>query len=246
MRSWARKKVKAKLAALAGKLQERPENAVTRDGRGLIRWTPELVGFLRENYRRLSLAELTAAFNARFGTAIPETTIRGTLRNHRISSGRTGRFNPGGTPWNLGKSGYMGANETSFAPGNMPHNKRRLWTERTTVDGYVEISVPERNPHTGAATRFRLKHVWLWEGEHGKVPPGHAVIFKDGDRMNCVLDNLMLVSRSELLSMNLHGYREMPEEVKPSVLALAKIEARAGFRLRPGRKRGEEILEGSL
>lgn len=234
MRKWARKKVKDKLAALAVNPRVCPEGPITRDSRGLIRWTPELIDFLRDNYRRLSLAELTAAFNARFGTVIPETKIRATLRNHRIGSGRTGRFSPGESPWNLGKTGYMGANATSFAPGNMPHNKRRLWSERVTVDGYVEISVPERNPHTGAATRFRLKHVWLWEGEHGKVPPGHALVFVDGDKTNVDLANLMLVTRSELLSMNLHGYREMPEEIKPSVVALAKIEARAGFRLRPG------------
>lgn len=245
MRKWARKKVRDKLAALVANPRVCPESPITRDSRGLIRWTPELIDFLRDNYRLLSLAELTAAFNARFGTNLPKSTIHGALKNHRIQSGRTGRFSQGESPWNKGKAGYMGANATSFRRGNMPNNKRRLWSERTTVDGYVEISVPERNPHTGAATRFRLKHVWLWEGEHGKVPPKHAVIFKDGDRLNCVLDNLMLVSRSELLSMNLHGYREMPEEVKPSVLALAKIEAKAGFRLRPGRKRGEEMVEGS-
>ncbi|MDY0037969.1 MAG: HNH endonuclease signature motif containing protein [Zoogloea oleivorans] len=196
-----------------------------------FRYLDEHLDFLREGFRLMSLSELVEAFNRHFGLERSFNSVRAAVKNHGITSGRTGRFETGETPWNKGKTGYMGANETSFRRGNMPHTKRRLWSERISVDGYIEISVPERNPHTGAATRFRLKHVWLWEGEHGKVPPGHAVIFKDGDRMNCEIDNLLLVSRSELLSMNLHGYREMPEEVKPSVLALAKIEAKAGFRI---------------
>jgi len=226
-------KVKAKLAALAGELQEQPPK-VAAPSPGKFLYRPEHLDFLREGFRQMPLADLVEVFNRHFGLDRSFNSIRAAVKNHRITSGRTGQFKAGESPWNKGKTGYMGANETSFRRGNMPHTKRRLWSERVNVDGYIEISVPERNPHTGAATRFRLKHVWLWEGEHGKVPPGHAVIFKDGDRMNCRLENLMLVSRSELLSMNLHGYREMPEEVKPSVLALAKIEAKAGFRLRPG------------
>jgi hypothetical protein len=44
----------------------------------------------------------------------------------------------------------------------------------------------------------------------------------------------------ELLSLNLHGYKDSPEELKPSVLALAKIEAKARIRTHParGRKKG--------
>lgn len=239
MRKWARKKVKAKIAARASKLQEQPPK-VSQSSPGKFVYSREHLDFLREHFPLLALKDLAVAFNDYFGLDRSFKSIRTAVRNHGITSGRTGRFEAGKTPWNKGKTGYMGANETSFRRGNMPHTKRLLWSERVSVDGYIEISVPERNPHTGAATRFRLKHVWLWEGEHGKVPSGHAVIFKDGDRMNCELGNLLLVSRSELLSMNLHGYREMPEEVKPSVLALAKIEAKAGFRLRPGAGRGSD------
>jgi hypothetical protein len=63
------------------------------------------------------------------------------------------------------------------------------------------------------------------------------VIFKDGNIRNFDLDNLLLVTRAELLTMNLHDYKNQPEELKPSVLALARVEAKAGFRTRPGRGR---------
>jgi hypothetical protein len=203
-------------------------------------FSEEQEAFIRAEYRRRPLTDLTRELNRRFAGQWNLNQVRAYLKNHSITSGRTGRFEKGATSWNFGKRGYMGANRTSFKKGSMPHTKRRLWSERVGKDGFIEISVPERNPYTGAPTRFRHKHVWLWECAHGKVPKGHAVIFKDGNRRNFDLDNLLLVTRAELLSMNLHGYRDMPAELKPAVLALARVEAKAGFRVRPGRWRHKE------
>jgi hypothetical protein len=199
--------------------------------------TPEQHAFVVDQYPHLSRVELTEALNARFRLKLQLRQVIAYCKNHGIRSGRTGHFSKGQTSWNKGKKGYMGPNATSFADGHVPHNKRRLWSERISKDGYVEISVPERNPYTGHPTRFKHKHLWLWECENGPVPKGCAVVFKDGDSRNFEKDNLILVSRAELLSMNLHGYRQVPEELKGAVLALAKIEAKAGFRLCPARGR---------
>lgn len=207
-----------------------------------VRYTSEQIAFLRDKYPSMSRRELTEAFNTRFGTTRSETQITIYLQNHHIKSGRTGCFKKGHVPWNLGTKGLTAPNSGQFQPGHMPSNKRRLWTERITRDGYVEISIPERNPHTGAPTRFKQKNKWLWEMEHGPVPKGHVLIFKDGDKLNCHIDNLLLIKRTELLSLNLHNYQEAANELKPSILALAKLEAKAGIRTRPGR--GRQIAGG--
>ena len=202
-----------------------------------VRYTSKQLAFLRRKYPSMSCRKLTKAFNAWFGTTMSEAQIKSCTGNHYISSGRTGRFEKGHVPWSRGKKGFMGPNRTSFQPGHMPSNKRRLWTERITCDGYIEISIPERNPHTGAPTRFKLKHRWLWEVEHGAVPKGSVLIFKDSNRLNCNIDNLLLIKRSELICLNLHNYREASSELKPSILALAKLEGKAGIRTCPGRGR---------
>jgi len=194
-------------------------------------YSKEHLDWLRENYPLMAASDLTAAFNEKFG-AIKRTLFRKGLR-----SGRTGRFGKGDNAWNKGKSGYMGENATSFKKGNLPHNHRPLWSERIDRNGYIEMSVPERNPYTGFETRFKHKHVWIWEQTHGKKPKSTAVIFKDGNNRNFELENLILVSRNELLSANLHGYKNQPEELKPVILNIAKIEAKAGFRLCTGRGR---------
>ncbi|MEE8574941.1 MAG: HNH endonuclease signature motif containing protein [Thermodesulfobacteriota bacterium] len=207
-------------------------------------YTPEQLDFLRCGYKKMSFRDLTEAFNERFGTTRSSEQIKSCLFNHCITSGRTGRFKKGHDVWNRGLKGSVSPNRTSFKPGHKPKNKRRLWAERVTRDGYIEISIPERNPYTGAPTRFKLKNKWLWEMEHGPVPKGHCLIFKDGDPLNCVIDNLLLVHRSVLLSLNLHKYREASDELKPSILALAELEAKAGVRSRPGRRRGKEVSNG--
>lgn len=207
------------------------------------KYTAEQGLFLKEAYASMSRSALTEAFNVRFGTTLSLIQITAYLKNHRIRSGRGGFFVKGHTPWNHGKKGCTAPNSGQFKPGHTPNNKRRLWSERLSKDGYVEISVPERNPHTGAPTRFRPKHVWLWEMEHGPVPKEHALVFKDSNRLNCAIENLMMVKRSELLCLNLHGYNGTNSELKPSVLALAKLEAKAGIRTRPGRGRQKRQKE---
>ena len=136
----------------------------------------------------------------------------------------------------------MKPNSGNFKPGDVPPNRRPLWSERIdSKDGFILIKVPERNPHTGFPTRYKHKHVWVWEQANGPVPEGHAVVFRDSDKLNCSIENLILLSRAELLSLNLHGYREMPTELKPIVLTMARIEAKAGFRTRPGRGRKKKL-----
>lgn len=200
-------------------------------------YTQEQVDFLKKYYPHYSLSELTTCFNDYFNENKSIKQIRGLLRNKKIRSGRTGQFKKGQKAWNKNKKGFMGPNKTSFKPGHLPSNTKPLYSERIGKDGYVEIKIPEVNPYTGSPTRFKFKHVWLWEQNYGPVPDGYTVMFKDGNNRNFDLDNLILVSRSELLIANLHDYKYQPAELKPTILALAKVEAKAGFRLRPGRNK---------
>ena len=48
-----------------------------------FRYTPEMLAFLRAEYRRVELRPLTAAFNLRFRTLLPPTAIRAALRHYR-------------------------------------------------------------------------------------------------------------------------------------------------------------------
>lgn len=196
-----------------------------------LSYTQSQAQFIQENYVSLSIADLTTAFNVRFFENKTEAQIRCFTRNHRIKSGRTGCFEKGDLPWNTGTKGLTSANITSFKRGNVPANRKLLGTERIcSKDGYIMVKVAERDPNTGFPTRYRPKHIILWEKRHGKVPPGMIVAFRDGNNENCDIENLMLISRAELLRLNQRHYKETPAELKPSILAVVKLETKARYR----------------
>lgn len=199
-------------------------------------YTAEQIHYLEEGYKKYNINKLTKKFNAEFETNKTEKQIYAAIKNRKFQSGRTGQFKKGAVPWNQGKAGYMGPNKTSFKPGNKPHNTKWLYYERVGKHGVIEISVPEENPYTGFPRRFKAKHVWLWEQHNGPVPDGHIVAFKDGDHRNIAIENLMLLSRTELLRLNQKRYKQAPEEVKPVLVTLAKIEAK----MSQVRQRGRE------
>lgn len=120
-------------------------------------------------------------------------------------------------PWNKGVTGYMGANRTSFKKGHTPARYRELYSERTSVDGIVEIKV-ERN-------KWISKHRYVWEQYHNrKVPKGKVVIFLDGNKTNFEIDNLKLISRGALLILN-RKYRHIlkDKELMRSCVDLSEL-----------------------
>lgn len=199
--------------------------------------------FIRGQYKGRSMAEMTALFNRRFGTGMTVKQIRTFVHNRGIKSGRTGHFPRGHRPWNAGTKGLTGPNKTSFKKGNAPPNRKPIGAERIgSKEGFILMKVPEPDPYTGFPTRYKHKHVYLWEQAHGPVPEGMVVAFVDGDKTRCDLDNLMLISRAELLNLNRHGYGDTPDSLKPSVLALSTLEVRTWKREKAGRLESMEAV----
>ena len=154
-------------------------------------------------------------------------------------TGRTGCFANGQEPANKGKKCEPGkgglhpnARKTQFKKGGEPHNTHYLGHERIDPkDGYVYVSIDEPNPHTGYSRRYVLKHRHEWEKANGPVPEGHALKCLDGDRTNCAPANWEAVPRA-LLPRLAGGNRyhrklafdDAPAELKPTILAIAKVE----------------------
>lgn len=192
-----------------------------------IKYTNEQAQFLRDNYPGRSGVELAAMFKNRFKTDKTTGQIISFVKNRGIKSGLTGRFEKGHKPWNTHTKGLTGANITSFKKGDVPANRNPLGFERMdSKDGYILIKIAEQDPHTGFPTRYKHKHVYNWEQANGPVPEGMVVALRDGDKLNTETENLMLISRAELLRLNQHGYKDAPDELKPSVLALSKLEVK--------------------
>lgn len=180
-----------------------------------IKYTDEMLTFLRQ-HEETPRSELTCKFNEKFGCNLSIDSIKAKCQRMGLKTGRSGCFTKGQTSWNKGKKGYMGANVTSFKKGQQGWNTKPIGYERTTKDGYIEVKTAE--PRT-----FELKHRVVWEKVHGEIPSGHALVFKNMNKQDCRIENLMLISRSELIRLN-QSYRKLatPETNETCVL-MAKI-----------------------
>lgn len=190
-----------------------------------LKYSEEQVAFLKDQYKTLSRTELTEAFNAKFGTSEQMTQILAFLKNHKIKSGRDGRYQKGNVPWIAGTKGAVGPNSGSFKKGHVPHNAGELWQERLHEDGYILMSVPITNPHTGAPSRFVLKHRWEWEKENGPIPDDMVLKCISGVKTDCRPENWELVSRKALPKLRALAFEKLSPELKGSALLIAKIQS---------------------
>ncbi|NRB18787.1 MAG: HNH endonuclease [Rhodobacteraceae bacterium] len=147
-------------------------------------------------------------------------------------TGRTGKFEPGQPALNKGKKMPFNPNsaKTQFKKGNLPHNTKTLGFERTSNDGYIEISVDQVNPHTGYERRFVHKHRHLWEQANGHLPVGMCLKSLDGDKTNTDPSNWEAIPRALLPRLNGRfgrGYDDAAPELKPTIMAITKLEHHA-------------------
>lgn len=200
--------------------------------KGVLRsYTAEQAKFIKKQYQKLSIDELTIAFNSKFGTEKTVKQIRAFTRNHSIKSGRTGRFEKGAESWNAGKKGWTAGGrsaETRFKKGHQSNDLKPVGSTRIcSKDGYVVVKVALPN-------KWRLMHIVEWEKHHGPVPKGHRLWFKDNDRTNWHIDNLMLITRAQGAVINKQGFGTVPAELKTAAVTLADISMKRRALTNPG------------
>ena len=158
-------------------------------------WSSEEKKYLTEITPGHHYNEISNLMTKKFKHEFTINQIKNAINRYKLNTGFNGQFKKGNVPANKGKKGFMGANRTSFKKGNTPYNYKPVGSERITKDGYIEVKVSDPN-------KWRLKHIIIWERENGKVPKGYVLVFGDGNKNNLDLNNLILISRKQLLIMN--------------------------------------------
>jgi hypothetical protein len=189
----------------------------------------EHLAFIRET-AELSRKDGHAAFIRKFERPDMSLSAFVALRKVlKVKTGRTGHFPKGHEPWTKGKKLPFNKNSarTQFKPGQQPHNSKFAGHERVDEGGYVYISVKEPNPRTGFERRYVHKHRWLWEQANGPIPEGMVLKCLDGNKQNSDPANWEAIPRDLLPRLNgIHGrgYDAAPAEIKPTIMAVAKLE----------------------
>jgi hypothetical protein len=176
--------------------------------------------------------QIHAAFVQEFGRSDVSFEKFNSLRKRlALRNGRDCRFSKGAVPVNKGKKMPFNANSalTRFKKGQLPRNTKYDGHERIDAQtGFVMVRVSERNPWTGSATRYLPKHHVLWREKHGPLPEGMVLKCK-GDPLNTDPSNWEAVPRGLLPRLNGRsgrGYDDASADLKPTIMAVAKLEHR--------------------
>lgn len=127
------------------------------------------------------------------------------------------RFKAGQKSWNKGIKGSCGLHPncraTQFEKGVRRGVAVKLYqpigSERVSKDGYLERKINDDMP---LQARWRAVHILEWEAVNGRLPKGHALVFKNGNKADIRNDNLELITRAELMKRNSYHNR-YPKEV---------------------------------
>ena len=174
------------------------------------RWTEYEVSFLIKHYATRTCADI-AQWVHHPESSVQAKAFRLGLRKDKafmLECSKRSQFKKGNKPFNKGRDrdewmseqGREKVTMTQFKPGEVnpasptlrPVGYESVRTEKGKK--YIWIKPEGR--------RMMPKHRWLWEQAHGAIPKGYNVQFKDGNTLNCVLDNLYLISRSEQVRKN--------------------------------------------
>jgi hypothetical protein len=201
-------------------------------------WTAEELHYVEAHYPDASTAKIAEALGRSLTQVYQKAAVLGVKKSPEFdASQESGRLKKGqsrGTAFQFPK-GHVPANkglrrpgwapgrmrETQFGKGQRSGMAARNWKPigaiRTDPEGYLRIKIREAE-HGTEATGFGNTKVWpllnrhIWEQHHGPIPPKHIVLFKDGNRQNCAIENFELISMADNARRN-SMWNNMPREL---------------------------------
>lgn len=203
----------------------------------------EVIEFIQCNYKGKDNLELAELLNEKFNlntTADKVSMLKVNLKRRfgiNVQTGiNKGCYKKGNIPINKGTKGMfnVGGNRTSFKKGNKSWNCDPIGTEKwksqtkNDKEGFLYVKVQDGHKQHN----WKQKHRLLWEQAYGEIPEGYKVIFKDGNRHNIVLENLALVSDSQMLILNQHDLIYKEKELTEVGINIAKVIDKANEKAR--------------
>ena len=182
------------------------------------KWKPSDLVKLRSLYPHLPTKEVAKALNcsekrvSNKASALGLKKTEDCLGSHAfrtcVGNGKGSRFAKGQVPWNKGRKvsdilseeALERMRKTTFKKGHFPKTgyvqETGIITQRTDKRGKPYLT------YKLAHGKWVFYNRYVWEQYNGPIPPRHVVIYKDGNPLNCDINNLQLISMAENIKRN--------------------------------------------
>ena len=162
-------------------------------------WTDEQVEYLKKIAEGTPRKEIVKKLNDKFDLSLTLIQVRDCMNNRNIRNNLDTRF-------------------SSEEGGNRCVQRKPIGCETKWDRGYVRVKLGEN--------KWEFKQRYVWKQHYGEIPKDYSVIFLDGNLDNFDIDNLVLVSRRELMRYNSMKLKSNDIEVNKTAVNLAKLMAK--------------------
>lgn len=194
----------------------------------MIKYTPEMIDWLTKNVKGRHYKDLTVLFNQQFNLNVSLTALRSVLKRYKLTNGINGCFKKGSIPHNKGKkiTEYCSKETiekmkpTQYKKGNKPLNTQPINKISIDKEGYKIIKVSDDGCRW---KRWKYYQRYIWEQHYGEIPKGKIIIFLDGDKNNCNIENLVMIDRQEHKLLNQMHLRFNDDELTKTGINIVKL-----------------------
>ena len=198
------------------------------------RYPQGMYEFIRDNSWGVSSKDMAQMCNEKFGTNWTQTGMKQFRQRHGIKSGVTGWYQKEHEPGTKGKTieescGYdeeklARVRATQFKKGQRPQNELPVGAVVVNSEGY---KIRKKQMDGTLWERWEFLHRAVWEEHNGPIPEGMVVSFRDSNRLNCDISNLMLITKGESAAMTRYGLRSEDPDLTDAGLNIVRLKKTA-------------------
>lgn len=207
-----------------------------------------MIEFIRENTWGTPSKEMAEMVNAKFGTNYTPVAIKQLRQRMGLKSGVTGWFQKGRSPGTKGKTieeickgdpeKLARVKATWFPKGHKPANLLQIGDIVVNSDGYKL----RKKKMTGTLwERWEFLHRAVWEEHNGPIQKGMVVTFKDSNRLNCDISNLMLITKGVNATLTRKEYRFSDPDLTETAANMLMLQQTAAKRRRK-KQNGKQVI----
>lgn len=175
--------------------------------------------------------EIARIMNEKYGIGLTADQVRSWKKNHKCPSGYDTKYRPGEPSWITGKRFPGRTNSGCWSTGHIAFNNVPIGTIRKH-GGYWHIKTRDGKKNNN----WTQYHRYIWEKEHGPVPEGHKLIFRDGNKDNVSLDNLVCISIADAAVAVMHyGLTDDPD-INDAILKLTELNRKTAEKAKGGKE----------
>lgn len=163
--------------------------------------------------------EVAWIMNEKFGIDLKASQVQSWKKNHKCPSGYDTKCRPGQPSWITGRKFPGHTNSGCWGAGHIAFNNVPIGTIRKHSK-YWMIKVRDGKLNDN----WVMLHHYIWEQEHGPVPEGHRLLFRDGDPDHVELSNIVCVDTKDAAIAVMKYGMTRDSEINDSIIAVSKLQ----------------------